>query len=442
AEFGLPDEGDGDEEEPIVDAAPADVIEAPPLAIELPEPDIDLPPEDDAHRDTIEALDALGGDGFEVSEDDEELPPLNTAPPTSDSGDDNLIDDEIIEIFVEEAGEVLDALNTYFPRWAMNQHDQEALVEFRRAFHTLKGSGRMVGAGTVGELAWSIENMMNRVIDNSIVATPTLIELVRTVHGLIPELVNAFANGQDDPYDVTPLRDAADALARGDSLSVVPSVGGAQPVAESSVAASDDDDAVEELTLTLPEELAATAPMESEPDIEDIAFDVPEPDAGADEDTSWHLDVDDVEEISFEATAFDSGAATDATDPVLLDIFRNEGEANLALIRDWLHQLDDDISEHLLDDSVHRALHTLKGSARMAEIEAVAGVAEPAEKFVKDMINNNALANRDVIALLEDVVAVISGGFQAPHPMMPPLAGTEPLLARIAMAHEALSHVA
>jgi chemosensory pili system protein ChpA (sensor histidine kinase/response regulator) len=443
AEFGEPDD-DVEVEDITVDAVPAEATGAVPFVADAPEqapePELEFALDDDAHSDTIEALDALGGEGFEVSEDDEELPPLTAAPAAGTRDDDSLIDDEIIEIFVEEAGEVLDALNTYFPRWAVNQNDQEALVEFRRAFHTLKGSGRMVGAGTVGELAWSIENMMNRVIDNSIVATPILIELVRTVHGLIPELVNAFANGQDDPYDVTPLRDAADALARGDSLDAVPTVGGARPAAEAGLPVADDD-TVEALTLTLPQEHAAPEPVESEPDIEDIAFDVPAPDTGI-EDTSWHLDVDDVEEISFDTVTVDHSATADATDPVLLDIFRNEGEANLALIRDWLHQLDDDISEHPLDDSVHRALHTLKGSARMAEIEAVACVAEPAEKFVKDMINNNALANRDVIALLEDVVDVISSGFQAPHPMMPPLAGTEPLLARIAMAHEALSHVA
>ena len=32
----------------------------------------------------------------------------------------------------------------------------------RRSFHTLKGSGRMVGAQLIGEFAWSIENLLNR----------------------------------------------------------------------------------------------------------------------------------------------------------------------------------------------------------------------------------------------------------------------------------------
>ncbi len=83
-------------------------------------------------------------------------------------------------------GEVLEALDQYFPRWAANTSDEESLVEFRRAFHTLKGSGRMVGASTVGELGWSVENMLNRVIDRTIEPTAMLIALVQEVRNRVP----------------------------------------------------------------------------------------------------------------------------------------------------------------------------------------------------------------------------------------------------------------
>src|SRR5690625_6710994 len=86
----------------------------------------------------------------------------------SESDDDDDFDEEILEIFVEEAGEVSDAIAEYFPQWAADFENQEALTEFRRAFHTLKGSGRMVGANDIGELAWSIENMLNRILDGTI----------------------------------------------------------------------------------------------------------------------------------------------------------------------------------------------------------------------------------------------------------------------------------
>lgn len=393
---------------------------------DLDEEDIVLDEAPETHEDDFDVIDIELEPAPEQTPVEVSLSPEPAPEPAPEQDNDDLIDDEIIEIFVEEAGEVLEALNTYFPRWAANQQDQEALVEFRRAFHTLKGSGRMVGASTVGELAWSIENMLNRVIDQTIEPSPVLIELVRRVHGLIPDLVNAFAAQQPDPWDVTPLREAAETLAAGGQIEGVPDVTG-----------------------------AATPATASEPEFE-IALELePEPEPEPGETTpDWLLeqDSDELEEISFDALPASELDVPDMrqddtppvetldVDPVLLEIFRNESEANLALVRSWLGSLDQDISEHPVDDSVHRALHTLKGSARMAEIEAVAQVAEPAEKFIKEMINNGIPADREVVTLLEDVVAVIAGGVRDAHPHMDPLPGTEALQARIVIAHDQLSH--
>ena len=54
----------------------------------------------------------------------------------------------------------------------------EALTTIRRGFHTLKGSGRMVGLGDLGEVAWQIEQMMNRWLEMKQPATPGLLELI------------------------------------------------------------------------------------------------------------------------------------------------------------------------------------------------------------------------------------------------------------------------
>ena len=89
-------------------------------------------------------------------------PAVPPAAPALPEEDNELIDDEVIEIFIEEAGEVLETINEYLPQWAGDTENEDALKELRRAYHTLKGSGRMVGAKIIGELAWSIENMLNR----------------------------------------------------------------------------------------------------------------------------------------------------------------------------------------------------------------------------------------------------------------------------------------
>jgi chemosensory pili system protein ChpA (sensor histidine kinase/response regulator) len=55
------------------------------------------------------------------------------------------IDAELLGIFIEEAHEVLGTVQAQFPQLASHPHDRETLTTVRRGFHTLKGSGRMVG---------------------------------------------------------------------------------------------------------------------------------------------------------------------------------------------------------------------------------------------------------------------------------------------------------
>lgn len=332
------------------------------------EESIDLALPDEADQDEVEVV------AEPVAAAPAPTPPPVAKPAARDEND--LIDDEIVEIFVEEAGEVLEALNEYFPRWAANQNDQEALVEFRRAFHTLKGSGRMVGASTVGELAWSIENMMNRVIDQTIVATPILIELVRAVHGLIPSLVDAFAKREPDPCDVTPLSDAAFALANGGSISAIPDVFAAPAEAAGETVAetgADAEDSAEEIIAQLPDDESAG-----------------QADVAAESEPAQEKDED--------------------TDTVLLEIFRSEAESNIEMLREWLAGVDEDLADNPLDDTVYRAFHTLKGSARMAGVKAVAAMAEPAEAYTRALAGAGGMASRDAVQLISDITAAMSSG--------------------------------
>ena len=69
---------------------------------------------------------------------------------------------------------------------------EEALSEVRRAFHTLKGSGRIVGANVIGEVAWSVENMLNRLIDGTVEPGTQFVSVVEQARTLVPELKDAF----------------------------------------------------------------------------------------------------------------------------------------------------------------------------------------------------------------------------------------------------------
>ena len=99
------------------------------------------------------------------------------------------IDDEILEIFLEEAEEEIARIGEYLPRWKADTGDEEALTTIRRSFHTLKGSGRLVGAQLIGEFAWAFENMLNRVIDKTIPVEPHILEILDEAQVALGELV-------------------------------------------------------------------------------------------------------------------------------------------------------------------------------------------------------------------------------------------------------------
>lgn len=87
-------------------------------------------------------------------------------------------DAELLEIFLEEAGEVLQNLHKQHDLVRTQDDAQESWITIRRAFHTLKGSGRMVGLSELGEVAWAIERAMNKWLADKRPASNTLFNLL------------------------------------------------------------------------------------------------------------------------------------------------------------------------------------------------------------------------------------------------------------------------
>ena len=70
-------------------------------------------------------------------------------------------DDELREVFLEEAGEVLTNAADALAELSKSPGELPLLTTIRRAFHTLKGSSRMVGLKDFGEAAWTCEKLYN-----------------------------------------------------------------------------------------------------------------------------------------------------------------------------------------------------------------------------------------------------------------------------------------
>jgi len=87
-------------------------------------------------------------------------------------------DAELLDIYLAEAHEVLDTVAAQRAILEENHGDREALRTARRQFHTLKGSGRMVGLTDLGELAFEVEKIHNRLLEEERVVTPTVLAMI------------------------------------------------------------------------------------------------------------------------------------------------------------------------------------------------------------------------------------------------------------------------
>ena len=293
-------------------------------------------------------------------------------------------DEEIVEIFAEEVTEVLQAVDDWLPRWADGFDNEEALTETRRAFHTLKGSGRMVGAELIGKLAWSIENMLNRIMDGTIEPHDQLVSLIREAGALIPSLSEAFRARQPvEGKSVAAIVERADVLSSGgrieelDAPVEIPEDVEPAAVAEDqqmpTVEASQEPD-LNEPELVDPElvGLELDEPILDEP--EPVVIESPAEVAAAEMPqgvTSHAADEPDALAGDESETLADS-----VKDHDVMALFEEEANRHLEILESRFNS-EDDIAELELDETVMRALHTLRGSAAMAGIDAVAGIATP-----------------------------------------------------------------
>ncbi len=105
------------------------------------------------------------------------------------------VDAELLGVYLEESEEVLATIRENLEILREQHLNKEALTTLRRGFHTLKGSGRMVGLTRLGEAAWAVEQTMNLWLQEGRAATPELLQLVDTAHEYFSENVIRLKSG-------------------------------------------------------------------------------------------------------------------------------------------------------------------------------------------------------------------------------------------------------
>ncbi len=132
------------------------------------------------------------------------------------------VEPELLEIFLEEANEVLAAMGESSDACQSNPDDQASQTIIRRGFHTLKGSGRMVGLNELGETAWRLEQLMNGWLAEKKPASGELLRLIGRARGVFQDWVGALQASRPVALPVSALLAAVDRVAQGQPLDAVP----------------------------------------------------------------------------------------------------------------------------------------------------------------------------------------------------------------------------
>lgn len=339
------------------------------------------------------------------------------------------IDEEIREVFVEEVQDEIDNLNRCLPTWKGDVNDFEKLKPIRRSFHTLKGSGRLVGALALGEFSWKVENMLNRVLDKTISSSPAVQSLVENAVAVLPELLAALRGESAPKSDIGGIMDVADKVAAGKEAwvrsgatqrmkKVKRTVRRLVPVVDEGAPAAAESGSPTVTSVDEPLELNASIDIES-------AFNAsPEQlaaNAGGDLDEQMALSAEPLPNI----------------DPVLFEILKSEVATHLGVIDGYVAELHTTptlpASEPLL-----RAVHTLNGAIAMVDIPVITHVLAPLEGYIKRLRADRRAPTATGLVALAECSALVSqtiAALEDAHPQMP---NSDALAARVAELRDTL----
>ena len=319
---------------------------------------------------------------------------------------DETIDAELLSVYLEEAGEVLATIGESLEQAREVPQNMEVLRTIRRGFHTLKGSGRMVGLTRLGEAAWAVEQVMNLWLEEERAGTPDLFTLVGTARAFFAGAVDSLKAGGASP-DESQIVAIAQKMKAGEALGEVTlDIKAPAPAAPAAAIEFPAIDITAVAPPSAPETVAApAAPIE-------IAPAAPAPVVGAEP----------------EEKTIDVGGIP--LSPALYGIFLEETRTHLGHLGAGQAKLAE--GEPVTED-FERSAHTLAGIAGTVKFDAMRELAHGLEEMLDRFIGKPADASAHaLIGAAIDALGVMLTAAEArtlPHPagnLVARLAGTAP----------------
>ncbi|MBK6725856.1 MAG: response regulator [Xanthomonadales bacterium] len=130
------------------------------------------------------------------------------------------MDEDLLEIFVQEGGDILDASDTMMARLREQPHEREIVSGLQRELHTLKGGARMAGLAPIGDLSHAMEALLELVADGRRAMDRVSLESLERGFDRLHQLVQRVAKRQAIGMPVNAVA-RFDALVAGEAIATV-----------------------------------------------------------------------------------------------------------------------------------------------------------------------------------------------------------------------------
>ena len=259
-------------------------------------------------------------------------------------------------IFLEEAQDLLDSADRALKRWLVEPQQSFHLGTLQRDLHTLKGGAHLAGVVPVARLATELDAIYEGLLDGRLAGGGELAQPLQDAHGCLAAQLDELAAG-------TPVSEHAEQVERLQHIRTGHlddlAAGESEPAPGQVDAASDIDDPVADSAPETESQHPEPLPMAA----------VPEADEGPDAE--------------------------------LLAIYIEESRDLLDSMATSLRAWEAEPHNSLALESLLRDLHTLKGGARLAEVDAIGDLAHALEAFYEGLARGRIKPGAELGGLLQ-----------------------------------------
>jgi chemosensory pili system protein ChpA (sensor histidine kinase/response regulator) len=266
---------------------------------------------------------------------------------------DEAIDAELLEIFLSEAEEVLECVMQTLPQLRNEANNQDHMTTLRRSFHTLKGSGRMVGLMSFGDAAWSIEQVLNVRLSSGQGGSPDLYGLLDKAAEQLGGWVTDLQTNGSSTRTPGALVASAERVKQGEPFSYEEG-GAAAPVAAApAVEAEPEAEAAEQAPVA--EELQSQPVAEAEPEVAaETELPAALPDVGETQMSDAELAAFHIPGSAFEAASEPEPVAESVPEAPVSELAANTIMPELAPVGQVIDFPEAQVTEDKHDDSIKR----------------------------------------------------------------------------------------